>query len=288
MRGLFLFLLLAGITGGVFAQRISGRIVNSLGEPVEYVNLGVKNTQVGQTSDGKGHFSIYIPDTLRNESLMFSHLSYEVQFIPVTELLRKMSGEGEVIVTLPGRAFQMQPVMVSPGRIRYRRYEKTFRSGMGYYSSPSIDTAKMKENEVQRVNAEIGTVYSVKERLWLKTITLDVSRCSLDSVLLRVNLFRYEDRRPIEELLYKPIYIVVRQDFKQASYEIDVEPDNIVLELGDVAVGLDIIELYGDKWNALLLPHYSGGGYRRGLLSDEVEKQSRNPGISLYGRILPD
>ena len=284
----FLLLFLGVLFFPALGQRISGRITDLNGNAIEYVNVGIANTSTGGISDRNGNFSIRIPDSLKNKQLLFSHLSYKAQSLPIPELFRQMSETGEVTVALPVHAFAIAPVVVLSGRARYRRFEKTYRSAGGYIARSSIDTAQMENNEVARINAEIGTVYTMRNRIWLKTITLHVSRCSQDSVLMRVNLFRYEDRASIKALLHKPIYIMVRKDLKEAYYDIDVEADYIVLERGEVAVGLDVVERYGHENTYLLMPHYTGGGYRRRLLSDFVEKSSRNPGISLYGRILPD
>jgi hypothetical protein len=56
-----------------FSQiRINGNVKSEANSPLQYVNIGIKNKNIGTISDEKGDFSITIDNTRINELLTFS------------------------------------------------------------------------------------------------------------------------------------------------------------------------------------------------------------------------
>jgi len=73
ITGLLLFL--AGIS---LAQKgiLSGYVTNEKGDPVEYVNLAVKGTTTGTTTDGRGYFTLAVPAS-QEVVVLFSFVGFE-------------------------------------------------------------------------------------------------------------------------------------------------------------------------------------------------------------------
>ncbi len=62
---------------------ITGRVTDSLGAPLERVNIHVKGTQTGTMTDANGQFSLNVPD--KEAVLLFTYLGYTTQEVMVGE-----------------------------------------------------------------------------------------------------------------------------------------------------------------------------------------------------------
>ena len=72
-----------------FSQiRINGNVKSEANSPLQYVNIGIKNKNIGTISDEKGNFSITIDNTRINELLTFSYLGFEEKNLKIEELIK--------------------------------------------------------------------------------------------------------------------------------------------------------------------------------------------------------
>ena len=60
---------------------ITGNVVNSDNEPLAFVNVLVKGTNIGATTDEEGNYSIALNEA--SEILVFSYLGYKLQSINI-------------------------------------------------------------------------------------------------------------------------------------------------------------------------------------------------------------
>ncbi len=105
---IFMLLLIAGIPAA-FAQKraVSGKISDANGKPVPFVNVTVKGTSVGTTSNTDGVFSISVPQG--SNTLVFSFIGYKSQEVNISNRtsvdvkLEEDAGElASVVVTALG------------------------------------------------------------------------------------------------------------------------------------------------------------------------------------------
>ena len=59
---------------------VRGRVVNSQGEIIEYVQLGMPGSGIGTISTADGRFEIEVP----SDTLEFHHVSYQTGYYPVS------------------------------------------------------------------------------------------------------------------------------------------------------------------------------------------------------------
>lgn len=86
---------------------ITGKIIDSFGEPLIGVNVILKGTNIGTISDIDGHYSLKVPEG--KGDLQFSYIGYRNMILPIggkTEINAKMEEDskllGEVVVTALG------------------------------------------------------------------------------------------------------------------------------------------------------------------------------------------
>src|SRR5687768_3135749 len=72
----FLLLMMSCVASGAFAQSftVTGKVADETGESLPGVNVIVKGTMVGQTTDAEGNYAIDIPDN--NKVLIFSYVGF--------------------------------------------------------------------------------------------------------------------------------------------------------------------------------------------------------------------
>lgn len=102
--------------GRASAQVIVGRVVDDMGEPLEYVTIGVLGTQepLGAVSDSKGRFELKLPlsDSL---TLKFSLVGYE----PLMKVVRVEAGEElPLVVAMTPAATSLKSVTIEDDKVR--------------------------------------------------------------------------------------------------------------------------------------------------------------------------
>src|SRR5688572_22091025 len=86
------------------AISISGQVKDEEGSPFPGVNIVVKGTSTGTTTDGDGKYSIEVPDA--NSVLIFSFVGYAAQEVPV-------GGRTAIDVTMTPDIEQLDEVIVT-------------------------------------------------------------------------------------------------------------------------------------------------------------------------------
>lgn len=113
------FLLALG--NSAFSQiAISGKIVNATSrEPISYANIGINNTSIGTLSNPDGSFFIIIPKTNTADTLTFSALGFGARRMPCREIDRSVS----LIISLPEKAIELNPIEIANRRMKNRTFE---------------------------------------------------------------------------------------------------------------------------------------------------------------------
>ncbi|HAK78236.1 MAG TPA: hypothetical protein DCR35_14660 [Runella sp.] len=100
---LFLFFLIGGTSMSVLGQTITGKVTSGKGELLPGVNIVVKGTTRGTTTDKEGAYAI---ETAQNQSLVFSFIGYQTQEVLINgqkalNIVLKEASESleEVVVT---------------------------------------------------------------------------------------------------------------------------------------------------------------------------------------------
>lgn len=77
------------------------------GEPIAYGSIGLKEVPLGTISNQNGEFRLLIPDSLRQASLLFSHLGYRPEEIGCGELEK-----GHLLIALEPKVIPIQEVVI--------------------------------------------------------------------------------------------------------------------------------------------------------------------------------
>ena len=86
----FIFFLLL-ISNMCFSQNLilKGTVKATNNKNLAYVNIGIKNKNIGTISNKNGHFSIRINEENKSDSLSFSYLGYKQLTIKISDIVKK-------------------------------------------------------------------------------------------------------------------------------------------------------------------------------------------------------
>lgn len=144
----FMLLMVAGIPAA-FAQKrtVSGTISEANGKPMPFVNVTVKGTNVGTTSNTDGIFSIDVPEGAK--SIVFSIIGFKTQEI-------NLSGRTSVNITMTDDVGELENVVVTALGIerstKALQFSATQVSGENFTQAREISTANALAGRVAGVN----------------------------------------------------------------------------------------------------------------------------------------
>ncbi|NJO01704.1 MAG: SusC/RagA family TonB-linked outer membrane protein, partial [Bacteroidia bacterium] len=103
LQTLFLLLIFLSVSMTLKAQRISGTVISAAGEPIPGVNIAVKGSLVGTTTDIDGKFNITASP---ENTLVFSAVGYQFQEVLV-------GNQTQLSVTLAESDEQLDEIVVT-------------------------------------------------------------------------------------------------------------------------------------------------------------------------------
>ncbi|MFB6306945.1 MAG: DUF5686 and carboxypeptidase regulatory-like domain-containing protein, partial [Flavobacteriales bacterium] len=98
---------------------IEGKVIDKDHNPLPFVNVYIKGTTHGTTTNSKGEFSLKIKEKNKNKKIVFTYIGYEKK-------IKRINIEKELTVTLKKEDVKLEEVKVKSGKDpAYRIIEKT-------------------------------------------------------------------------------------------------------------------------------------------------------------------
>jgi hypothetical protein len=79
----------------------------------------------------------------------------------------------------------------------------------------------------------------------IKKVNVNISSCTYDSVIYRLNIYRVRSNTDFENILREPIYLKMPKQMVNDEIQIDLQSRNIMIE-GDFLVTLEHIKNLGE------------------------------------------
>ena len=269
MRNLLIFLLLA--TANAMSQSattICGKIVNENGDAVEYATVGSVKSGKGTLSDSEGTFTLKILQE-SNDTLHFSHVSYEDVKVPLSEVKEK-----GVSIVMPTR--KLDEVVVYSGK---RKNAKLVGKGVGV---PGAVTSFTPAN----LGQEVGSIVETEKPFEVQEISFRTKSNGINEALLSIN-----------------IYSLVEIPTGEKKQEFTVKPQELILlDPGSYFVSVKFVDCdknlkenwsKSDEWDnrkryemskqSIHFPLYMKGSYIRKGVLDPLEEVPVNIGLKVKG-----
>lgn len=212
--------------GDLYAQiQFEGKVIDSKArETVPYVNIGIVRLGIGTVSSVEGEFSLSNKAITPGDSVMFSAVGYETNYVLVKDIL-----SGGTVYLTP-KIFEFDEITVSAkklGRSKvYGHKIKRFGGDLGFVEGEPGD--------------EMAGIIEIKRPTYIESAHFIVNKVCGDSMVYRVNIYDFKDGILGENLLTKNTLISGKQEVGTIS--VDIADQNIVLE-NDVLLALEFIEV---------------------------------------------
>ena len=253
-----IFLLCFPLIAGA-QEVLSGRITDSLGLSVPYVNIGVVGKGKGTVSDSKGKYQIDLTGVVPKDSIYFSHLNYYRKAFAVKDLQR------DTKVILVEHVFELPSFIVSQKKPKLRTIK-----GKGTYVGEMYYAGQNVLSEV-----EMGNIIELKDSYLAKEFELPVLENTMPNLVLRLQILKIEDNSSLTPLVEKPIYLSIPQNNQKQKI---IQELQVVLPKGRIWVGLRTVEGSGD--GHFILGGNLSGGYK--FKDGTFKKMDMNLGLR-YG-----
>lgn len=195
---------------------IKGVVYNENRKPLPWVNIGIRNKNPGTVSNDKGIFELKVPQSLQNDTLLFSAVGLQEIRLPIKNLTdhetilleRKTTALNEVVIT-------------------NKKRKRIIRGTTGY--TPllwlNLNTIKNKNSY-----AEFGQLIKIKEPVQLLNAKAKVEgkKKSTDSITYRLNIYKVENGLPGTRLVEKELIKSFMISEKELSF--DLKTERIFLE----------------------------------------------------------
>ncbi len=222
---IFLFIQIK-VNGQVIAGRVSDSKTN---EPLEYVSIGIIDTNFGTITDSTGYFRFEAKvDGL--SIVRISMIGFKPQKFTVQELQDQQNE-----IKLDEAIIELTEVIVKPtkerkvGPLHPNRF-----SGWSGWGGQQIKSG-----------FEIGIKLDLGEKpVKVKNLNVLLKRQSFDKSLFRLHIRSIKDTLILDELLTENIMFSISNE--SGWVEIDLEPYNIILS-DKVAVTLEWLDVFGNN-----------------------------------------
>lgn len=212
---LLLFIMTASIGQASAQQLISGKITDTKGNPLPYVNIGIKGGKTGTISSQDGNFSLSVPDELLHYTITFSCIGFQEQNYLAGDVLKKMKNQ----IVMTEKIATLNEVKISNLKRKTRKLGITGRTPM-----ISIPTSSLRSTDIFE-QARLIHLQSPS-----KILNANIFMLSDDDreVNIRINFYAFKNGEPASRLVEKNI--IRKTAVKKGWFSIDLSKEDIYLE----------------------------------------------------------
>ena len=194
---------------------ISGQTTDGAGNIVPWVNIGIKNKNIGTVSNTEGVYQIRIPEANLTDTLSFSSVGFETAIIP----LSKINSNQPFNIVLKETAVNLSAITITHKKPKIKKLGNT-----GY--TPMIWAYVARNlNDI----TEQGKLILVKKPVRL--LSAHVFTGSLkrkDSVSYRLNIYKVRDGYPSERLFEKSL--IKKFPLTETKLSFDLSNESLVID----------------------------------------------------------
>lgn len=193
---------------------------------LRFVNIGIRNKNIGTTSGEYGRFSITIPQASATDTLTFSLVGYTSLYLP----LRAIQAGEQPVVWLTAKPQVLETVTIAALKPVIHTFGITAEPGLLHFTDGSTNPHDVFEI-AQLIHLNMG-------RSKIISLNLFIEESTGDSARFRINFYRYTNGRPGERLTEKSI---LQKKLVTAGWlTFYLEPYSLFFE-GDVVAAIEFI-----------------------------------------------
>lgn len=184
-------------------SQIAGKVIDeTTGQPMPFVNVGLKGKGIGTVTNEQGDFVLNISDDNKKDTLKISHLGYRNIEITLEQINNSANTEN-LVFEMELENYELKEFVIQP--------KKVWKKQLGNEVKNNAVTFGFTTNNL---GCEVGVEMKVpkNKRCFIDSIFFNIAKCRYDSILFRVNIYSIKNDLPDSNLLTKPLYIVYAQE----------------------------------------------------------------------------
>ena len=195
-------------------------------EPLRYVNVGVPGKNVGTVTDTAGHFLLKMGEDMVSDSLVCSMVGYESQSFGLAKWSNQIQPRK---IHLRKKHVVLSDVLVTAKAPRTKKLGNGSTSSFISFGFP-----------LKFLGSEIGVRIALGSKpVILKSFHFNVSENRLDTAVFRLNIYRFKNGKPLENILQQNIIVGVGK--RKGGYSIDLSENKLVLK-DEILLSLEWVE----------------------------------------------
>jgi len=215
-KQVLILVFMALVVGQAKAQQIiSGKITDLKGNPLPYVNIGIKGGKTGTVSNSEGLYTLNIPDQLLKDSVTFSCIGFLEQSFIGSDLSKKNNTQ----IKLIEKVALLNEVKISNAKRKIRKLGITGRTPM-----ISIPTSSLRSTDI----FEQARLIHLKSPAKILNANIFLISDDEREVTIRVNFYGFKDGLPSGRLIEKNI--IKQKVLKKGWLAIDLSNDDIYID----------------------------------------------------------
>lgn len=216
LKNVILLLLVSTFIGKLEAQQlINGKITDHKGNPLPYVNIGIKGGKTGTVSSIDGVYTLNIPNQLLKDTVTFSCIGYQEQRFLANDLASKNNMQ----ITLTEKVAMLNEVKISNAKRKIRKLGITGRTPM-----VSIPTSSLVSTDI----FEQARLIHLKSPAKILNANIFLISDDEREVTIRVNFYAFKNGVPAERLIEKNI--IKKMVLKKGWLSIDLSDQDIYID----------------------------------------------------------
>lgn len=212
------------------AQTLRGTVLHdSLGTPVPFASVGVRNKPFGTATDAQGRFAFAdSPELSPLDTVVISCVGYRPVRLPIL-LLRQRPA----LVQLWPQAQTLREVTVRHRQLRPEVLGRTGTGGVAHWGVNSIVKDSIRRREM--LGSEFGTFLTSPRNCYVDNFNVYVQANPFRQVRLRLLFYAVRDDRPAEQLLPVDIQLVLAEQ-QRGWITVDLRPYNLQFSEGQKVI----------------------------------------------------
>jgi hypothetical protein len=258
---LLLLMFSAQLTGQI---TVKGTITEyDTGKPVDFANIGVLDRAKGTVSDFDGTFKFYLDESEINQkdTLQISRIGYKTIKFSTQNFMELLKTQPTII--LEPVPYQLEGITVKSSDADKRRvgYQSGSKRLFGFWN----DSLALGGEHASKILLR-------REPLKLEDVSFNIIANISDSLLVRVNVYDFENGLPGKNISNGNILYAIRQ--RQGTISIDLSPYNIVVD-SHFVISLELLKIYGGRVGIGISAINDGSRSYTRLLSQDRWKRMR-------------
>lgn len=197
--------------------------------PIPYANIGIASSNNGTVSDINGYFELQ--SNSKTDSITFSALGYATKTVCLNDI------KANTPISLKPISYIIDEIQISGSNldkemILGERNENGRGHSFGFGSA--------------QLGTELGALIEIRKETFIKSVNFVLNHAKGDSLLLRINIYDYQDGEIGEKVLKENIYWLGQQ--RSGTFTIDLLEYEIILN-SDVLLSLEWLRNFDETGN---------------------------------------